>query len=633
MRIHLFVFSIFGLFQASAEASVLKAHPRIATGPVKAALAEVEAKLPPLMKKALGETYTVDVDSVKMKNKICGGTTDFDELVRRDPFTSRRRILLNVGLLQVLGGTQKCDSSSGQELVVAALIHELAHLYDRSDFIWDNPVDKNELKSCRFRFKKEKGRYTSAPTPVCKYYLEARHKISDSLNYRSLADFKGQRQESKNELLGRIGNPQELTSVQEHFALNLTQYLLDSSYACRRPALNTFFERLTQAQAFPEGSCQKTTSIYTSSGGWKFDIDPKKVYQLHFLFASKGEEMVSRWGHSMLRLVTCAPERTHVGPECLEDVAYHIVLSYRANVDDVIVNNWDGLRGKYPSQLMIFALSEIVEEYTRGQWRDLISLPLNFSEAQKELLVLSALEHYWSYSGSYKFLSNNCATEADQLVRAVLPKHHPYHSTHSLTPLGMYKDLDRYGLTNRELLVDKDRARSFGHFFPSQKGILDKAFVKVKDKFRSYKDIAELASRSTAAERRAVYEALEAFDEIGAAYLLEKYTSGVVERELQARIARSLQLDRTTDVTLAKSIENLVAAGQNRLPWKFGAEGYGIPLAQELATDEEVTKRYHEGSLYIAQYREGLLHRFPELTQELNGVKANMELLTNRRRF
>jgi hypothetical protein len=622
----LFIFLMTGV---SAQGAVLKVSSKIATPAMKAAIAEVEAKIPPAMKAALRGAYTVDLDSAKNTSDVCKEALNFDKLIRTDILLPRRRILIQPALFKFLESTKTCGGYSGQQLVVAALIHQLAHQYDLSNQYWDNKTDQKEIRSCQYQYPKEKGQYTNPPTQVCQYYLEAKYKISDAPDYRSLSDFKGIRQDSKNDLLGRIGNTQELGSVQEHFALNLTQHLLDSSYSCRRPALNSFFETILKSKAFPEGSCDKNTMIFTSAGGWKFNIDPEKVYQVHFLFASKGQEISSRWGHSMIRLVTCAPERTTVGPECLADVAHHLILSYRANVDDVIINNWDGLIGKYPSQLMMFSNGEIVQEYTGGQWRELISLPIKFSEKQKDLFVLSVLEHYWSYSGSYKFLTNNCATETEQLVRAVLPKNHPMHSIGSITPLGLYTDLSRLKLIDTSLIDDKEKAQAAGYFYPSRKVGLDAGFTKAKKLYGDYKDISDLATNSSAAERREIYEQIDSYEDIGSAYLVEKYIFGVVERALQAVISRSIQSDRVSDQALGEAIDKLVASSQDRLPWKFATKGYGIPLAREIISDEEVAKRYHAGSVNITAYRDGLLQKHPEFTQELNAVKANMGLLTN----
>ena len=624
--ISLFLMMTMGL---SANAAVLKVSGKLATPAMKAVLAEVEAKIPDEMKSALRGAYTVALDSAKNTSDVCQSALDFDKLVRTDVVLARRRILIQPALLKFLRSEKSCGGYSGQQLMVASLIHQLAHQYDLSNAYWDNTTDQKNLRSCQFQYPKEKGKYTNPPSSVCAYYLEADYKISDSLNYRSLTDYKGIRADSKNLLYGRIGNKTELTSVQEHFALNLTQSLLDSSYACRRPAINSFFETLLKSKAFPEGSCAKNTSIFTSAGGWKFDIDPKKVYQVHFLFASKGEEISSRWGHAMLRLVTCAPERTTVGPECLNDVSHHLILSYRANIDDVIINNWDGLVGKYPSQLMTFPNGSIVDEYTSGQWRELISLPIKFTQAQQDLFVLSVLEHIWSYSGSYKFLTNNCATEADQLVRAVLPKDHPYHSTSSMTPLGMYNDLNRYKLTDISLVDNKEKARAAGYFYPSRKVALDAAFAKIRSIYGKYKDITDLTAHSNAAERRKIYEKLQGYSDIGSTYLVEKYILSVIERNLQSVISHSIQSDRITDAALGEAIDKLVASGESRLPWKLATTGYGIPLASEVVSDEEVAKRYREGSVYIAAYRDGLLERHPEFIEELNAVKANLTLLTN----
>src|SRR3546814_3856744 len=88
---------------------------------------------------------------------------------------------------------------------------------------------------------------------------------------------------------------------------------------------------------------------------------------------------MSRWGHSMLRLVVCAPGRPR-GPDCRLDLQYHLVLSFRAFVDDVQVSSWRGLTGSYPSRLYLLPLQQVVDEYTRVELRGLQSIPLRRSE-------------------------------------------------------------------------------------------------------------------------------------------------------------------------------------------------------------------------------------------------------------
>ena len=63
------------------------------------------------------------------------------------------------------------------------------------------------------------------------------------------------------------------------------------------------------------------------------------------------------------------------------------------------LDDWRGKRIARIRQLVREAVPEIVEEYTRGQWRELISLPLNFKKEQKDMFVNATLEHYWSYKG------------------------------------------------------------------------------------------------------------------------------------------------------------------------------------------------------------------------------------------
>src|SRR5690606_7635007 len=125
---------------------------------------------------------------------------------------------------------------------------------------------------------------------------------------------------------------------------------------------------------------------------------------------------MSRWGHSMLRLVICAPGRPR-GPACRLDLEHHLVLSYRAFVGDVQLSNWDGLTGAYPSRLFILPLAQVIEEYTKVELRSLASVPLRLSRGEIEELAARAAEQHWSYDGDYWFLSNNCAVETLKLLR------------------------------------------------------------------------------------------------------------------------------------------------------------------------------------------------------------------------
>ena len=99
-------------------------------------------------------------------------------------------------------------------------------------------------------------------------------------------------------------------------------------------------------------------------------IDPARVYAVDYLLADSGGPPMSRFGHSMLRLVICAEGRP-LGERCRMDLSEHRVLSFRAFVDDVQVSSWRGLTGGYPSRLFLLPLTSVIDEYNRVELRDL----------------------------------------------------------------------------------------------------------------------------------------------------------------------------------------------------------------------------------------------------------------------
>lgn len=54
-------------------------------------------------------------------------------------------------------------------------------------------------------------------------------------------------------------------------------------------------------------------------------------------------------------------------------------------------------------------LSDVIIEYAEREFRDLDSVPLRTTEAEKRQFIYRALEIYWGYKGRYFFLTNNCA--------------------------------------------------------------------------------------------------------------------------------------------------------------------------------------------------------------------------------
>ena len=254
-----------------------------------------------------------------------------------------------------------CGHRSLYRLAVATLVHELAHMYD-----WETKVSKDEhyLKLLHFVRKRGVGSMLLTGGLVPGPY------------------------KSKNMLWTRSPDPYEFKNRKESFAVNFEYFALDPEFHCRRPAVNAYMSQIF-GEVFAADTCKLNTIVYLNSREPNLDmklpinIDPSRVYRIDYLFASKGKAIMSRWGHAMYRLVVCAPERKEVGPDCLHDVAYHVAISYRANVNDIMISYWKGIIGKYPSQMFLIPFREVLVEYNKEELRDLLSLPLNLTDNEQ----------------------------------------------------------------------------------------------------------------------------------------------------------------------------------------------------------------------------------------------------------
>jgi hypothetical protein len=212
---------------------------------------------------------------------------------------------------------------------LAAIIHELAHFYDRAP----------------------QGRLSRDP------------RLLDLAGWQVSPMRLGLRT-SKNAFRDRTPDRYELASPVEFVAVNLEYFLLDPAYACRRPALHDYFAAHF-GSAPPKAACAPDL-VYLQAGADAAasplrELDPERVYAVEYLLAEGNDRPMSRWGHSMLRLVICAPGRAR-GPDCRLDLQYHQVLSFRAFVGDVQISSWRGLTGSYPSRLFLLPLEQVIDE-------------------------------------------------------------------------------------------------------------------------------------------------------------------------------------------------------------------------------------------------------------------------------
>ena len=364
------------------------------------------------------------------------------------------RLELNAQLLPKLVDGSAASEQTGrahgtlQRELLASLLHELTHLYDRAR-LWDAETQHLQ-QNCRRRVAS--GSLIGLPAE-CRGQTTRRYTLSDDPRLLDLAGWpqyvgrRGQR-EQHNGQVARSPDGYELSNPREFVAVNLEYFLLDPSYACRRPELYAYWQ--THFGWAPGAKTPCSPQVAYLNAGSDFgrqplgQLDPERVYAVDYLLAEANSEWVSRFGHSMLRLVICAPGRPR-GPACRLDLDQHLVLSYRAFVGDVQLSSWAGLTGGYPSRLFVLPLSQVIDEYTKIELRSLASVPLKLSRSEQDALVRRAAELHWSYDGSYFFISNNCAVETLKLLRSGSDAA-PLNDLDSILPNGLLEVLDTRGL-------------------------------------------------------------------------------------------------------------------------------------------------------------------------------------------
>ncbi len=437
-----------------------------------------------------------------------------------------------------------------EQAALVALIHELAHFYDRAG----------------------PGLLSRDP------------RLLDLAGWQ-VAPMRMRLRKTSNGFSDRSPDAYELTDPVEFVAVNLEFFLLDPDYACRRPALHQHFAAHFD-WAPPANPCPAQMPFLQAEEGEPplLELDPARVYAVDYLLAEGNEKPLSRWGHSMLRLVICAPDR-RPGPACRFDLSHHRVLSFRAFVGDVQISSWRGLTGSYPSRLFLLPLDQVIDEYTKVELRGLRSVPLRLGPDEIAGLLGRAAQLHWNYNGRYYFISNNCAVETFKLLHDGVPRL-AAQPLASITPNGLLRRLEKSGIADASVLEDRVEAVRLGYRFESAsdhfQALFDIAssvlglppspvadwFGLSPDARRPWLEMADL--RASAAlllleEASLRRQELRAYDELKRQLLDTATTSG----------------DQTPNVDLVRDF--LQAGGfLSRPSTLLPAEGYGLPLPEEL---------------------------------------------------
>ncbi|QHG86928.1 DUF4105 domain-containing protein [Xanthomonas sp. NCPPB 1638] len=411
-----------------------------------------------------------------------------------------------------------------------------------------------------------------------------------------------------NQFSDRSPDNYERHSPAEFVAVNLEHFVLDPEYACRRPALAAWF-----AQQL--GPPQDTASCMPALPYLQADndagamsllmLDPARVYAVDYLLAEGNDQPMSRWGHSMLRLVICAPGRAP-GPACRLDLQYHRVLSFRAFVGDVQISSWRGLTGSYPSRLFVLPLNQVVDEYTQVELRALSSVPLALTPGEIAALLARAAQVHWSYDGRYYFVSNNCAVETYKLLHDGVPRLAAA-GLSSITPRGVRQRLQRAGIADMGVLDDRAQATRQGYYFESAATHYQAMF----DVLRRGLPVPQTSVAQwleTEPQARAQWFDRGGLRETAAALLLEQ--AALRRQELLARDAiKHLLRPGAAGLDAVQAQLQQLFARQAQLSHPaalLDGEGYGLPQPSE--RDHLVTQ--------VAQSSAGLADGWKQLQQQ-----------------
>ncbi len=596
----------------------------------QALLDEAQAALPPRLRERLDRR--VDVRwSMQLPANGYGRASRSD------------RLELNAHLLPGLADGSAASAPTGRphgsvrRELLATVVHELTHLYDRSR-AWT--AEQRQLSNRCHRQLASLGPIGLAER--CRGQTARRFTLSDDPRLLDLAGWQqavGRRglRERDNGQVARSPDIYELHNPREFVAVNLEYFLLDPSYACRRPSLYRYFrEHFGWTPAAP-AECPPTYPYLNAGRNFARQplgqLDPKRVYEIDYLFAEANDNWASRWGHSMLRLVICAPGRPR-GPACRLDLEYHLVLSYRAFVGDVQLSSWDGLTGSYPSRLFILPLNQVIDEYTKIELRSLASVPLRLSAHERRTLAEHAAEQHWSYDGDYWFLSNNCAVETLKLLRAGTARAE-LETLDSITPSGLLDLLVARGLADRSRLDDPREALRLGYRFDSFRERYQAMFAILRQRLPLSQSSVEDWLAQSADKRRTWFPRAD-LRSSAALLLLEqaamRHQLLLAQEELKRRYLGHRE-DRNSGPEMAKASDTLnrILANSGFLsrPAELLDGGYGLPQTGEWPRLEAQSSARHLGLRQLSDELDRELRSLlkPQRLSELQAVEANLSQL------
>ncbi len=300
--------------------------------------------------------------------------------------------------------------------------------------------------------------------------------ISSSSEFKVTFNWHGRK--NKNQYNEASSDPYEFKNRKESFAVNFENYLYEKDFNCRRPSLYNFYARLFD---IPAAKCNTNTflvPIVLSSGDVKWtDLGKLKISSVHYLLAANGKEMMSRWGHSLIRFVVCA-KRDKNDEKCTRNPFDDIILSFAADTGGNL-NPLKGIVGGYNTTLHFHDYHSVKHEYQISESRDLKSYKFKINNNTIQDFISKATEQYWSYKGNYKFITNNCADETFRFFASVMWSSNLKERTQT-TPLGLYSDLIKENIME-EHQDDEEQLVAKGLVLPRKQFFLKRSLLQINN--------------------------------------------------------------------------------------------------------------------------------------------------------
>jgi hypothetical protein len=420
----------------------------------------------------------------------------------------------------------------------------------------------------------------------------------------------------------------EYTNKAEALAVNAEYFFLDKTYKCRRPTLYNYLSKQFHFSPFENEVCDSHEYIpVTTNNGILFEsLANLKLYQVHYLLADKGTDLDSRWGHTMLRMVFCDPKREVAGPDCLKDIDYHYVISYRMGMPSENSSKIDIALKRLPMKMFVYPMGEIITEYSASELRDLVSSPLKLTNEQLNKVKTLMIEEAWGYTGKYRILSSNCATDALVFLKSIYNNSSLY-SEFATTPRGTMELLEKKGYLDpyyRSNKLSEEEKKKNTYLFKSKKELYNKIFLNVQQYFPKYKNINDFLDYSSAQSRRSLIDQLESNESnkkiISSLYVMEKLVLNRLITSITNKVKGKLGKDEElTDIIKQQTAQMGLGSSKAK---------YGVPLMseiRELVTPSENIDRQKVMALADAfDYFDKI---FPEDFKLRNKINENLELL------